>query len=314
MNANKQRKAFTFIELLFVIVILGIVGGMTLEAVRQYYNGIYRTQEIMKRTETADHVLDQLKNYFEYALADSIVNLDKQGAANACYGPPVPNDSGDYTVAFVAADEDSLRTTGSSPGWSSEVQLNAVANTITEQDANFTAADGIVQGLGSTLADSAIYKKNKNDINLNLGDIIGCVRFNLNVGDGIGGYHRISAVDLPNNRLTLNTEYNVSDGHLKYLLRTGYAFRVDHSNGGNFYMYTNFRPWKGERYDQNGTKNLLAEKVNHLYLSYNMPESSSSVGTVITLKVCMQGLDENLSDSDDDTLQICRERSVHVRY
>ncbi len=310
MSWNKQHKGFTFIELLFVIVILGIVGGMTLEAVRQYYNGIYRTQEIMKRTETADHVLDQLKNYFEYAIDGSIVNLDRVGAANACYGIPTQNDAGDYTVAFVSVDQDSLRTIGNFPGWSNEVQLGA-GNTIIAADANFTAANEIITGLGSTLVDSAIYDADSADNNA-------CVRFNLNTGETINGtgYHKIASLPVPTQTvLTLNSDNNATNGHQKYLFRTGYAFRVDQDNNGTFYMYTGFRPWKGERYDQNGTKNLLAQKVNHFYVDY-APTGSPNIlgGRVWRLKVCMQGLDENLSDSEDDTRQICRERSVHVRY
>lgn len=308
MSAKKQRKAFTFIELIFVIVIMGIVGGMTLEVVRQYYEGIYRTQEIMKRTETADHILDQLSRYFEYALDSSIVNLDKQGDANACYGPPIPNDTGDYTVAFVAVDQDSLRTTSNRPGWSSEVQLGA-GNTIIASDANFTEANDSITGLGSTLANSALYDADSADNNA-------CVRFNLHTGDGMAGYHRISAVNTGTNTLTLNTENNATNGHRKYLLRTGYAFRVDQNNNGTFYMYTGFRPWTPEDYKTDATKKyLLAEKVNHFFVDYDISTASTALsGKVWRLKVCMQGLDENLSDSNDDTRQICRERSVHVRF
>jgi len=313
MSKKQQRRGFTFIELLFVIVILGIVGGMTLEAVRQYYNGIYRTQEIMKRTQTADHVLDQLKNYFEYAVDGSIVNLDKQlsggSSSGICHGIPIQGDAGDYTVAFVAVDQDSLRTIGNRAGWSSEVLLGA-GNTIIAADANFTAADGIIQGLGSTLANSAIYDADSADNNA-------CVRFNLHVGDGINGYHKMDAVTNPTSSTTLqlNTDNNATNGHQKYLFRTGYAFRVDQVAGGDFYMYTGFRPWLGEDYKTNGSKNLLAEKVNHFFVDYDISTASTALsGKVWRLKVCMQGLDENLSDSDDDALQICRERSVHVRY
>lgn len=311
MSAHKQRKAFTMIELLFVIVIMGIVGGLAIEAVRQYYDGIYRTQEITKRTETADHLLDQLSIYFEAAVDGSIVNLDRQGAGNGCYGIPMPNDTNDYTIAFVAADNDTLRTTGGSPGWSSEVQLSA-GNVITALDANYTAANTIITGLGSSLAQSAIYDADSADENA-------CVRFNLNVGDGISGYHRLNnaANPITSTTLQLNNENNATDGHRKYLFRTGYAFRVDRDANGSFYLYTNFRPWAGERYSADTTKKyLLAQKVNHVYVDYDQTGNTSAAlgGKVWRLKVCMQGLEENLSDTDNDALQICRERNVNVRY
>jgi len=187
--------------------------------------------------------------------------------------------------------------------------LLGAGNTIIAADANFTEADGIITGLGSTLANSAIYDADSADNNA-------CVRFNLHAGDGINGYHRISDVNTGTNTLTLNTENNATNGHQKYLFRTGYAFQVAQDNSGNFYMYTNFRPWLGEEYKTYTTKKyLLAEKVNHFFVDYDISTASTALGgKVWRLKVCMQGLDENLSDSDDDTLQICRERSVHVRY
>lgn len=309
MRVQKQRKAFTMIELLFVIVIMGIVGGLALEAVRQYYNGIYRTQELLKRTETADNVLEQLSHYLEYAIDGSIVNLDKQGGAQICYGVPIPNDPEDYTVAFVGVDNDSLRTTGGRPGWSSEVRLIAGNNNIVALDANYSAADTIITGLGSSLAQSALYDADSADVNA-------CVRFNLNDDNGVAGYHNINS-KINDFTLALATDNNATDGKRKYLLRTAYAFRVERDSNGSFFMYTGFRPWEGERYTEGAAKkNLLAQKVNHFYVDYDQSTniSTSLGGKIWRLKVCMQGLDENLSDTDNDLLQICRERNVHVRY
>lgn len=308
---NPQRSAFTMIELLFVIVILGIVGGFALEAVRQYYEGIYRTQQYTQRAAEADQILEQISKYFENGISSSIVNLDRGGAAIGCYGPPVSGDNNDYTVAFVGVDEDSLRGIGGRPGWSEETVLGA-NNTLTAMDANYTAADTIIQLLslnnGSDLAHSAIYDTGSVDLSA-------CTRFGLNGGAvGSGGYHRITA--FTPTTVTLNTENNATDGHRKYLLRTGYAFRV---NNGAFTMYSNFRPWLGERYTAAQNQNLLGQNVAHFYTDYNATDfqNDSNVtdrGLVWRLKVCIRGLDNSLNDTDDSASQICRERRVHVRY
>lgn len=296
------------IELLFVIVILGIVGGIALETIRQYYENIYRTQEYTKRVSQADHILDQVSKYFENAISSSIVNLDRD-ATTACYGPPTNGDNNDYTIAFVAPDYDSLRGIGI-PGWNEDTLLGA-NNVITALDVDYGVSDTIITALypASSLLNSAVYDSDS-------ADVAACARFGLNGGvTGSAGYHRIA--DFTANTLTLNTENNASDGKRKYLLRTGYAFRV--LDNGDFTLYTNFRPWLGERYTAAAKINLLGRNVAHFYADYDATdfmanENLNDRGLVWRLKVCMRGLDSNLSDSDAESQTICRERRVHVRY
>ena len=308
MQNMKFRSAFSMIELLFVIVIMGIVGGIALETVRQYYENIYRTQEYTQRVSDADHILDQVSKYFENAISSSIVNLDR-GATTACYGPPVNGDANDYTVAFVAPDQDALRVSGT-PGWSEDTLLGA-NNVITATDADYGVSNTIITALypTSSLVNSAVYDSDS-------ADVPACARFGLNGGAiGSAGYHRIAGSTV--NTLTLNAENNATDGKRKYLLRTGYAFRV--LDNGDFTLYTNFRPWLGERYTAATKINLLGENVAHFYADYDATDFMANAnlndrGLVWRLKVCMRGLDANLSDSDLEGQTICRERRVHVRY
>lgn len=308
----KQRNAFTMIELLFVIVILGIVGGIALETIRQYYENIYRTQEYTKRVSQADHILDQVSKYFENAISSSIVNLEPNGVAH-CYGPP-EGDAGDFTIAFVAPDSDSLRgTSGSRPGWSEDTFL-MTGNELNASDANYTMADTVIMALypTSTLRNSAVYDHESTNV-------AACVRFNWDDAGGYDGFHKLNIAVNPisSTRIQLNADNNATDGKRKYLLRTGYAFRVQ--DGGDFTMYTNFRPWLGERYTAATKINVLGENVAHFYADYNATDFMANAnlndrGLVWRLKVCMRGLDSNLSDTDAESQTICRERRVHVRY
>jgi prepilin-type N-terminal cleavage/methylation domain-containing protein len=315
MINSKQRNAFTMIELIFVIVILGIVGGITLEVVRQYYEGIYRTQEYNKKVADADHILDQLSKYFENVISSSIVNLDKNlepdpaGTATVtCDGPPTAGDTNDSTVAFISVDSDSLRVIGR-PGWSEETALGA-GNTVSALDANYTMANTIIGALGSSLLNSAIYDADSVDIGA-------CARFRWS-GSGTSGYHIINTLPAPTETvLSLSTDNNATNGKRKYLLRTGYAFRV--LNNGDFMMYSNFRPWVGVKYTNAVNKNILGQNVAHFYADYNATDFMDNAGLndrglVWRLKVCMRGIDANLSTSDTESQAICRERRVNVRY
>lgn len=309
MKKMKFRSAFSMIELLFVIVIMGIVGGIALETIRQYYENIYRTQEYTQRVSDADHILDQVSKYFENAISSSIVNLDQVENEGVCYGPPVNGDANDYTVAFVAPDYDSLRGIGT-PGWSEDTLLGA-NNVITALDADYGVSDAVITALypASSLGNSAVYDTDS-------ADVAACARFGLNGGAiGSAGYHRIAGSTA--NTLTLNTENNATEGKQKYVLRTGYAFRV--LDNGNFTLYTNFRPWLGERYTAATKINILGENVAHFYADYDATDFMANAnlndrGLVWRIKVCMQGLDADLNDSVTEGQTICRERRVHVRY
>lgn len=310
------------IEVLFVIVILGIVGGIALETIRQYYENIYRTQEYTKRVSDADHILDQVSKYFENAISSSIVNLDKDDTTG-CEGPPefdpLNPDLSDYTIAFVAPDSDSLRgTSGNRPGWSEDTLLMS-NNELNASDADYTMADDdVIQKLGSTLRNSAVYDHESTNIGA-------CARFNWDDAGGYEGFHKLNVAANPisSTKIRLNADNLANDGKRKYLLRTGYAFRVISNPGqpddGNLMMYTNFRPWADERYTEAGKINLLGENVAHFYADYDARDFMANAnlndrGLVWRLKVCMRGLDANLSDTDAESQTICRERRVHVRY
>lgn len=308
MKPLKIRKAFSMIELLFVIVIMGIVGGVALEAVREYYNGIYRTGVYSKRVAEADHILEQISKYFENGVSDSIIRLN-ENEATGCYGAPATgNDAKDYTIAFVAVDSDGLRgywnPTHSQllPAWTSDVLSNGT--TLTSLDANYTAIN-----TGNSLFTAAIFRSE----GLGEGASI-CTRFGWNTGGNTNNVYR-TINGVTDTVLTLNNPLSLTGGQVNraYVLRTAYAFRA---KDGNFSMYSNFEPWNNERYTTSSTPHLLADKVTHFTILYDNSNTlmNSSVGNVYTLKICMQGIDENLSDSSLSKDQICRERMVHVRY
>lgn len=313
MKHLKYRNAFTLIELLFVIVIMGIVGGLALESIRQYYEGIYRTGEYTKRVTEADHILEQIAGYFENAISTSIIRLDQNTAAfgSECDGIPTSgDDQNDYTVAFVAVDSDGLEGylvgTKWLPGWSSNGTSSG--STFISADSNYTALDNMIQLDQSDMTRAAIFRS----------DGIGegtdeCHRYgwapSLNTNDV---YARILAVNSDHN-LTLDKMLSINgDISRGYLMRTAYAFRA---RGGVFNMYSGFEPWNGEKYSS-VTGQLLGKKVTHFAILYDNNNTSinSNIGNIYTLKICMQGVDENLSDSNVSANQICRERMIHVRY
>ncbi len=309
MRPLNNHKAFTLIELLFVIVILGIVGGLALEAVRQYYNGIYRTGEYSKRASQADQILEQISKYFENGISASIIRLDVNNSnfGTVCNGiPKSGDDNNDYTIAFVGVDNEGLRGFWDGfrwrPGWTSDVL--SIGNTLVSADANYTAIDTVT----NPLVGAAIFRSD------GLGEGLDeCHRFGWEAaGNSNDIYRTITAVPSESN-LALNNVLSTSgQASRAYVLRTAYAFRA---KNGQFNMYTGFQPWNGGQYND-VTGQLLADKVTHFTILYDNSNTivNSNIGNIYTLKICLQGLDDNLNDSINPRDQICRERMVHVRY
>ncbi|MBD3810149.1 MAG: type II secretion system protein [Sulfuricurvum sp.] len=310
MKSMKQHAGFTMIELLFVIVIMGIVGGLALEAIRQYYEGIYRTEEYSKRVAQADQMLEQIAHYFEIAISDSIIRLDENNLTG-CYGiPETGDDNNDYTIAFVSVDQDGMRGfwdgTRWRPGWSRDGV--AGINTLFSADANYTAMNNLSPLAASNTSRAAIFRSE----GLGEGDNE-CERFGWESGGNTNNvYARIVSVDSDTN-LTLDKNLNIS-GQAKrtYVMRTAYALRA---RDGEFNIYSGFEPWNNERYDSAPAR-LLGENVTHFTILYDNANTAmnSNVGNIYTLKICVRGLDDNLVDTNDSDRQICRERMVHVRY
>ncbi|MBD3809390.1 MAG: hypothetical protein IE884_02550 [Sulfuricurvum sp.] len=298
------------IELLFVIVVLGIVGGLGIEAIRQYYDGIYRTNLYSQRAAEADHVLEQIAKYFEYGIAASVVRLDKNIApsGSTCDGPPKDDSLNDeYTFAFIAVDHQGLMGYWDGSRWRPTWTPNVVVNStgIIALDANYSKAND-----QEALTNSAIYDFGSTSA-ANLG-----VCNDFEWGSSTSSRYNEIPSSPPADGTSLTLQNTPSDStNNKYLLRTGYAFRA---YDGDFVMYTNFQPWKGENYTASGG-HVLAKNVAHFTVDYDVSNTSmnSTKGNIYRLKLCMFGLDENLKDANTtatNEYQICRERMVYVRY
>lgn len=315
-----NRKAFTMIELLFVIVIMGIVGGLALEAIRQYYEGVYRTQTIAKRVAEADHILDLMAKRFENTIDQSITLFDKDDdtMAGNCISEFPNDDASDYTVVMLSIDRDSQNTQyySNNTGWSEKIRVDDTNSSIVySNDANYTFADSVIKQKyfnqsGRGLVGSALYNSK--------GIVDTCRDF---YGADLGAYFEITDMLDSNKKLGIHN-YSLKDLHFPdmdvarksaYVIDTALAFRV--MDDGRLLMFSNFRPWKGELY-KNGKQTLLGTDVASIFVSFDKKNTRFNLetGTSWKLKVCMRGLDENLSTTDESAIAICRERSVNVRY
>jgi prepilin-type N-terminal cleavage/methylation domain-containing protein len=137
---KRKRNAFSMVELIFVIVVLGIVASLGSEMIAKVYKS-YILQRAQHRAELKTELAAlQIANRLASAIPGTVVRKDATGSALGGsgtvegLGDPMSLGSESYSVLqWVGADQDSFNAIGSAtdrlPGWSGFVDLNSSDST-----------------------------------------------------------------------------------------------------------------------------------------------------------------------------------------
>lgn len=312
------KRAFTMIELIMVIIVLGIVGMIVTDVLAQAYKGAFYQQKYAEREVELERVLSIIENRLKDALVDSIVLLD---GPVPCEAVGLQNPLNDYTAAFIAVDRDSMNGlwdgNRSKNGWSEEGNVSVVGgNTVLDSpDADFNVANTIIGDLypGRTILDAVVYRY---PLITNRCNNFGWTGLPVALD---------TVIDLNSStRLRINGAPGLNPQQSYRLASSAIAFRRDpgpagNTDDGNLTMFTNFRPWQGDTYNNNGTPSLVAEHVSHFAIrmdsgaSHSMVGNSSVRGAFYRINVCMKVVSDINDTANAVENQICKEKSVYVR-
>jgi len=170
MKRNRQeQKAFTLVEVIFVIMVLGIVASIGSEIIAQVFKS-YIVQRAQYRANTKTELaLNQIANRLRYKIAGTV------GARDSATSSFVPitdiNDSEMSVLQWVAYDGDSFEAIASDsnrkPGWSGFCDLSAsTATTISTPASNLNLATQIISNLGGNINNGVIYFPDRSDYNI----------------------------------------------------------------------------------------------------------------------------------------------------
>lgn len=272
MKIKTNRSAFSMLELVFVIIVLGIVSSLGAEIIAKVYEN-YVVQRAQHRSSIKTQLaLNQITNRLRYAIPGTIVRrVGKTGTAET-FDQAVASDQDTYTVLqWVAYDGDSFEAITSDanrlPGWSGFADLDASsATSIVTRGSNFTLANAIQGNLGGT-GTFAVYFPN---------DTVP------HYGTGAG------------ETITLNTA--VSSMNERYKLAwTSYALVVE---GGDLRLYYNFSPGFAATIGNNTTSSLLIKNVTNFKFKGG--------GGTTRIKLCVE---ENIGDTGG-SIPSCKEKAV----
>lgn len=307
MQRNKFtfRSAFSMLELVLVIVILGIVSSIGAEIIAKVYENYIVQRALHHSSLKTGLVATQIANRLTYAIPDTVIARLSDSTFTAI------EDATDKTynkLEWIAYDADSFKYTGT-PGWSGFCDVdsnNTDTNNISTPGSNLDLSNTIITKLSNTtkdLTDAAILFPGIYNVHT--------VGFNETTSNstGISKIASKSGTTLTLNPVTVGTR-KVKE-HYK-LAWTAYAVVPTQITDTNelkdrgfkatdiiydLALYYNYQPWNGESYSSNGSNKTLIRNVS----VFNF----KGTGDTIRFKLCIQ---ENIGQTYPIT--ICKERAV----
>jgi len=301
-----KRTAFTMIELVMVIVVMGIVSSIGADIIANLYENYIKTRAINKLQAQSELVLDQIAKRLGSRIKDSVIARQK-GSANFLNYVTLTDANDSYQILeWLGKDTDSFKGTPN-PGWSGFIDLDNLATTnptlkTTGSDLNQT--DNIIKALsnntvsllkGDGLQKPAIIFKGSSVFDL--GD------YGWNGVDG-NATHKVAYTAGLNDTLEF-IEANATKPTEIYeqydLSWSAYAIvpEGNNTNDFNLTLHYNYQPWENERYDTNATTSVLIEHASTFKFT--------KIGDTIRLKLCIH--DNNQSGNYD--FAFCKEKVVY---
>ncbi|MBD3793374.1 MAG: prepilin-type N-terminal cleavage/methylation domain-containing protein [Campylobacterales bacterium] len=125
----RSRKAFSIIEVIFVLVVLGIVASITSQIIAQVYENYIQQRAVYNISTRTELVVNQIVNRLSYRIQGSTISKDHEtflaGGFTASRGvnwlplKDVPTTGETYTsIEWIGYDNDSLAAYTKQPGWS----------------------------------------------------------------------------------------------------------------------------------------------------------------------------------------------------
>jgi len=308
------KKAFTMVELVMVIVVLGIVASIGADIIAKLYENYLKTRSIERLQSQTELVLDQIAKRLNYRIKDSVIA--RSDVLFTTYVPlPDANESFKILEWIGKSNESFLGESNGTvivPGWSGFIDLDSNETNSTNgfgrihtKGSRLDFANNIINALsydkvdlnGTTTQRPAIILKGKDSYDIaeyGWGGIKG--EYTHKVQSVLNSTDILQFVDVNDTPNTLFEQYN--------LAWSAYAiipeFGADGStNDFNLTLKYNYQPWYNERYDDNDTESIVL-------IEHASTFRFTQIGETIRIKLCIG--DDNRSG--DYNFAFCKERVV----
>ena len=279
------RNGFTMLEVIFVIIILGIVSSIGAEIIAQTY-GSYIVQRAQYRANIKTELaLTQIANRLRYAIQNTVVV--RPTLSGAFTRIELVTDPDTKVLQWVGYDGDSFEAITSAanrkPGWSGFADIDPTSAVTTSTNlrtpgSNLVLASSIISNLGGSLGNARIYFAE--------GDTTAA---GLAIGYAVNGGNGENITLSPG----IPTGEKISERYK--LAWSSYALEVDANN--DLILHYNFTPVAGTVIA--GSNSILLHDVTNFRFK--------SSGGAFRLKICKT---ERISGESSETIHACKEKVV----
>ena len=304
-----KKSAFTMIELVMVIVVMGIVASIGADIIARMYENYIKTRSINRLQAQSEIVLNEIAKRLQFRIKDSVIARNDSNFSDYVSLSDA-NDS--YQILeWIGKDNDSFKGV-SMPGWSGFIDLDSnmtnkslgTYGKLKTPGSELNTTDAIIGALsnGKVRLDSAVANHNRPALLFK-----GQSTFDLSQygWDGVeGNYtHKVKYTAGTNDVLVFDENTSNLNEIFEHYDLSWSAYAVvpegNNTNDFNLTLHYNYQPWENERYDQNATSSVLAEHVSTFKFT--------KTGDTIRLKLCIN--DANRSGGFN--FAFCKEKVVY---
>ena len=275
----KIRSAFTMIELVFVIVIMGILGKFGVEFMFQAYNSFIFSKVNNTLQANSANALEFIASRLQYRIKDSVIARDNSSfdAINS-----IDTSKSYIGLEWVSTDIDGYRS-DTTPNWSGIIDLNntnADKDTLISPETNTTEISNLIKILShdtnKTIDNAAIYFIGSNS------DVNGYGWDGSTITDQSQVMHPIKAGASINILKPRVSDFSGVDVYEYYKLAwTANAIRIESENAANhtfkLEFYFDHQPWDGETFTD-GKHFTIMENISTFQFT--------AIGSIMKIQIC----------------------------
>ena len=321
-----MKKAFTLLELVVVIVVLGIIAMMSFNAIMNIYSNYFQTRTVNELETQTEIALEQISKRLEHRIKPSVIARKTDGEFLALNDNRVNLDANYEILEFIPyayeifndvisldANDNVIEQGGKAGRYSGYVDLakSSPATGLISPGSNFTT--GVVETIkdltcredtNATCVDFAkkdggvvaIFSDVYYNVQSSFGYSNGTVPISLDIAK-VG----VKSTDGDTLEISGFGGKQISEQyHLAYtanaIVPEQSADPKDTANGVfDLNLYYDYRPWMREKYKPNGEKATLAKNVTRFVFTEK--------NGVIVLKLCMRAKNSEIT--------ICKSKAVY---
>ena len=322
-----MKRAFTLLELVVVIVVLGIIAMMSFNAIMNIYSNYFQTRTVNELETQTEIALEQISKRLEHRIKPSVIARKTDGTFLALNDSGVNLDAKYEILEFIPyayeifndvisldANDNVIEQGGKAGRYSGYADLakSSPATGLISPGSNFTT--GVVETIKDLTCRDEIRNATCVDFAKKDGGVVAIFSdVYYNVQSSFGYSNGTVPVSLDIAKVGVKStdgdtlEISGFGGkqiseqyHLAYtanaIVPEQSADPKDTANGVfDLNLYYDYRPWMGEKYKQNGEKATLAKNVTRFVFTEK--------NGVIVLKLCMRAKNSEIT--------ICKSKAVY---